>query len=198
MRYFSLVCGLFLFALAIVLQLESKLGLSPWDTLHQGIAIHTPLSFGEASIVVGVLVMALAWKLGARVGVGTVANAVLVGAFIEALIAIPQVDGLSDQPLGWRIAMLAVSMPLIGIATAFYLGAWLGAGPRDSLMVVGAYGLKKRLGVVRAMIEITALAIGFALGGTVGVGTVVFALTVGPAVEAGFWSVRRAGLATVA
>jgi uncharacterized membrane protein YczE len=190
-----LVAGLFLFAVAIVLQLESRLGLSPWDTLHQGISRHTRLSFGMASVCVSVVVLLLAWRLGARVGVGTVANAVLVGTFIEALTAIGPVDRLSESPLGVRIVLLAVSMVLIGIGSALYLGAWLGAGPRDSLMVVGGERTGLRLGLVRGGLEILALAAGFALGGTIGVGTVVFALGVGPALEAGFWGLRRSGLA---
>ena len=192
----ALIFGLFLFALAIVCQLESKLGLSPWDTLHQGIAKHSPLSFGVANICVGAVVLGIAWALGAKVGIGTVANVILVGAFIVALTAIPQVEHLSEDPLGVRIALLVVAMPLFGIATALYLGAWMGAGPRDSLMVVGAHRLHRRLGVVRAGLEVVVLGLGFALGGTIGIGTVVFALTIGPAVEAGFWLVRRADLAT--
>jgi uncharacterized membrane protein YczE len=190
-----LVAGLFLFALAIVLQLESELGLSPWDTLHQGLALRTPLSFGMASVVVSLVVLLLAWRLGARIGIGTALNAVLVGSFIEVLTAIEPVNRLSESPLGVRIGLLAVAMALIGIGSALYLGAWLGAGPRDSLMVVGGQRTGLRLGIVRAVLELLALAAGFALGGTIGVGTVVFALGVGPALEAGFWGVRRSGLA---
>jgi uncharacterized protein len=190
-RLVALLIGLFLFALGIVCQLESKLGLSPWDTLHQGIAKHSPLSFGVANICVGAAVLAVAWSLGAKVGFATVANAVFVGAFIVALTEIPQVDGLSEDPLGVRIGLLAVSMPLFGIGSALYLGAWLGAGPRDSLMVVIGQRTGIRLGVVRVGIELCALAAGFALGGTIGVGTVVFALTIGPALEAGFWALQR-------
>jgi uncharacterized protein len=190
-----LVAGLFVFALAIVAQLESRLGLSPWDTLHQGLSRHTPLSFGMASVVVSVVVLLLAWRLGARVGVGTVANAVLVGSFIEGLTAIGPVDRLSESSLGVRIGLLAVAMPLIGIGSALYLGAWLGAGPRDSLMVVGGERTGVRLGIVRAGLELLALAAGFALGGTIGVGTVVFAIGVGPALEGSFWLLQRSGLA---
>jgi uncharacterized membrane protein YczE len=193
-RLASLLAGLFLFALAIVCQLESKLGLSPWDVLHQGIARHTPLSFGVANICVGLVVVGAAVLLGARIGVGTVANVVLVGGFIVALTAIPQVDHLSHDSLGVRIALLAVAMPLFGIASALYLGAWLGAGPRDSLMVALGARTGRRLGVVRAGIEVCALAAGWALGGTVGVGTVVFALSIGPALESGFWVLRRSRL----
>jgi uncharacterized membrane protein YczE len=193
-RLISLIAGLFLFALAIVFQLESKLGLSPWDTLHQGIAKHTPLSFGVANICVGAVVLAAAWALGAKVGVGTISNAVLVGAFIQGLTAIPAVDHLSNESLGVRIALLAVSMPVIGLGSALYIGAWLGAGPRDSLMVVLTARTGSRLGIVRTAIELAALAGGFALGGTIGVGTVVFALTIGPAVEAGFLLLERSRL----
>jgi uncharacterized membrane protein YczE len=190
-RSLVLVAGLFLFATAIVCQLESELGLSPWDTLHQGIAKHTPLTFGEASIVVGLVVLAGAWALGAQIGIGTVANAVLVGVFIQGLTAIGPVERLSEDSLGVRITLLAVAMPLFGIASALYLGAWLGAGPRDSLMVVIGARTGLRLGYVRAVLEFSVLVVGFALGGKVGIGTVVFAVCIGPALEAGFWVLRR-------
>jgi uncharacterized membrane protein YczE len=194
-RLVTLVAGLFVFAVAIVAQLESKLGLSPWDVLHQGIARHTPLSFGLANICVSVVVLVLAGVLGARIGIGTLANALLVGGFIQALTALGPIDRLSDASLGVRIGLLAASMPLIGIGSALYLGAWFGAGPRDSLMVVGGERTGLRLGVVRALLELGALAAGWALGGTIGVGTVVFALGVGPALEGGFWLLRRTPLA---
>ena len=190
-RWVALLVGLFLFALAIVCQLESGLGLSPWDVLHQGIAEHTPLSFGAANVVVGVVVMAVSWGLGATIGFATVANSVLVGTFVQALTAIGVVDGLADDPLGVRIALLVVAMPIYGIASGLYLGAWMGAGPRDSLMVVVGARTHQRLGVVRTCIELLALAAGFVLGGTVGIGTIVFAVSIGPALEAGFWLLRR-------
>jgi uncharacterized membrane protein YczE len=193
-----LVAGLFVFALAIVAQLESRLGLSPWDTLHQGIAKHTPLSFGLANICVSIVVVTAAWLLGARIGIGTIANAVLVGGFIQALTTIGPVDRLSESSLGVRIGLLAVTMPLIGIGSALYLGAWFGAGPRDSLMVVGGERTGLRLGVVRGALELAALGGGFALGGTIGVGTVVFALCVGASLEGGFWLLRRSRLSEAA
>src|SRR5262249_13774163 len=143
-----------------------------WDTLHQGIVKHTPLSFGAANIVVGAVVLAIAWALGAKIGIGTVANAVLIGVFILALTAVPYIDDLSDSSLGVRIALLAVSTPVVGLGSALYIGAWFGAGPRDSLMVVLGRRTGIRLGVVRTAIELCALAAGWALGGTVGVGTV--------------------------
>jgi uncharacterized membrane protein YczE len=197
-RSVSLLIGLFLFAVGIVCQLESGLGLSPWDVLHQGIAEHTPLSFGAANVVVGLVVLAIAWALGAKIGFATIANSVLVGLFVQLLTSIGVVDGLADDPLGVRIALLVIAMPVYGIASALYLGAWMGAGPRDSLMVVVGARTHLRLGLVRAGIEILALAAGFALGGTVGIGTVVFAVTIGPALEAGFWLLRRSPLGATA
>ena len=175
-RYASLVFGLFMFAVAIVLILESKLGLSPWDVLNQGLAKHSPLSFGMANVAVGVVVLFIGWSLGGRPGVGTVANAVLVGVFIQLLTAIDAIDRLQHDALGVRIALLVAGIVLIGPASAFYIGADLGAGPRDTLMLVGARRTRFRIGIVRATLEICALAVGIVLGGTFGVGTVLFAL----------------------
>ncbi len=194
-RYTSLVFGLFLFALAIVLILESKLGLSPWDVLNQGIARHSPLSFGVANIAVGLVVLCLAWALGAPPGIGTVANAVLVGTFIQLLTSIEVVTDLASQPLAARIALLVGGIVLTGPASAFYIGADLGAGPRDSLMLAGAVRTGRRIRLVRAALELLALSIGIALGGTFGVGTIAFALLIGPVVDASFRLLARSPLA---
>jgi uncharacterized protein len=194
-RLLSLVFGLFLFALAIVLTLESKLGLWPWDVLHQGIAKHTPLSFGAANIVVGLIVLVIAWMLGGPPGIGTVANAVLVGAFIQGLSSLHAITSLSHDGLAVRIPLLAIGIALAAPGTAFYIGADVGAGPRDTLMLVGAQRTRVRVGGIRAAIEITALAIGIVLGGKFGVGTIAFALAVGPTVEFGFWSLAHSPLA---
>jgi uncharacterized protein len=178
-----------------VLTLESKLGLWPWDVLHQGIARHTPLSFGLANICVGLVVLVLAWALGGTPGVGTIANAALIGLFIQGLTAIGAVHSLSHQPLTVRVPLLAAGIALAGPGSAFYIGADLGAGPRDTLMLVGSQRTGLRVGIVRATIELTALAAGIAMGGTFGAGTIAFALLVGPVVESGFWTLERVGLA---
>jgi uncharacterized membrane protein YczE len=194
-RLVSLVFGLFLFALGIVLTLESHLGLWPWDVLHQGIAHHTPLTFGEANAVVGVFVLLVAWLLGGRPGLGTIANATLIGLFIQVMTGIGWVDSLADQGLAVRIALLAAGIALAGPGSAFYIGADLGAGPRDTLMLVGSRRTGRRVAIVRAAIEVSVLAVGIALGGTFGVGTVAFALLIGPVVELGFWLLERSPLA---
>jgi uncharacterized membrane protein YczE len=194
-RSASLVVGLFVFALGIVLILESKLGLSPWDVLNQGLAKHTPLSFGMANVAVALAVLFLGWSLGGRPGVGTVANALLVGSFIQGLTAIEAITGLAHDGLAVRIPLLVVGIVLIGPGSAFYIGADFGAGPRDTLMLVGAHRTGWRVGLVRGVLEICALAIGIVLGGTFGAGTVLFALGVGPIVEASFALLQRSPLA---
>ena len=194
-RAASLLFGLALFALGIVLILESRLGLSPWDVLNQGLSRHTPLSFGMANVAVGLTVLVAGWALGGRPGIGTLANAVLVGTFIQGLTSIHAVTALTNSGLGPRIGLLAAGIWLIGPATAFYIGADLGAGPRDTLMLVGTRRTGVRVGIVRGVLELCALVGGILLGGTFGAGTVLFAVLVGPVVESSFALLGRSPLA---
>jgi uncharacterized membrane protein YczE len=191
LRVLSLVVGLFLFAVGIVAMLQSELGLPPYDVLNQGISAHTPLSFGAANVAVALCVLALAWQLGARVGPGTVANAVLIGLFVDVLLRADALGGLSEEPLAVRVAFMCGGVLLGGLGTGFYIGAGMGAGPRDSLMLVLAARSGVRIGIVRAGIEIAVTVVGFALGGTVGIGTLAFAFGIGPAVELSFWALER-------
>ena len=194
-RSVSLVVGLFLFALGIVLQLQSDLGLSPWDVLSQGISDQTSLSFGTANIVIAIVVLAVAWALGAQIGVGTVANAILIGLFIDGLTRLEPIESLAGHGIGAQIALLVGGIVLVSLGSGFYIGAAMGAGPRDSLMMVGARRTGVRIGIVRAAIEISVAVVGFALGGTVGIGTVAFAFGIGPAVEVVFRLLVRVGVA---
>ena len=184
-----------MFSAGIVSQVESRLGLPPWDVLHQGIARHSPLSFGEAVIAVGVFILAAAVVLGAKIGIGTVANAILIGTFIDLLLGIDAVQDLAHSNLAGRIGLLALGIALIGVGSAFYIGAGLGAGPRDSLMIALWRKTGIRVGAVRAAIELSALSGGIVLGGTFGIGTVAFALLIGPSIEASFALFRRSALA---
>jgi uncharacterized protein len=197
-RLIGLIVGLFLCALGIACFLESELGLPPWDVLHQGLAEQTGLSFGAANLVVSVVVLAAAWLLRARIGLGTLLNALLIGTFVIGLTRLEAVDDLSGGGLGVRIALLALALACFGVGSAFYIGAALGAGPRDSLMLVLSRRAGVRIGVARAAVELGALVTGFALGGTAGVGTLVFALGIGPAVELSFWLLERTPLAAPA
>jgi uncharacterized membrane protein YczE len=189
-----LVFGLFLCSVGIVFFLESELGLPPWDVLHQGLAEQLGVSFGVANVVVSVLVLALVWRLRARVGLGTLLNALLVGTFVVALTALESVNTLSEESLGVRISLVVIALLSFGVGSALYIAASMGAGPRDSLMLVTSRRLGVRIGVARTGIEVAALVIGFVLGGTVGIGTVVFALGIGPTVELSFWALGRTPL----
>ncbi|MDX6397927.1 MAG: hypothetical protein QOJ43_1335 [Gaiellaceae bacterium] len=197
LRLAWLVSGLFLCACGIACFLESELGLPPWDVLHQGLAEQLGISFGAANVVVSVVILALAWLLRARIGLGTFLNALLIGSFLIGLTALDPVASLSDESLGVRICLLALAMVCFGLGSAFYISAAMGAGPRDSLMLVLSARFGVRIGVARTALELAALALGFALGGTFGLGTVVFALGIGPAVESSFWILGRTPLATV-
>lgn len=166
--------------LGIALTVRAELGLGPWDVLHQGIAERTGVGIGVAGILAGVVVLLVAVPLGAKVGVATLVNVVFVGLVIDgALAVLPEVHLI---PL--RVVLLAVGVASGGLGTALYLVPRLGAGPRDGLMTaLAARGPSVRL--VRTGIELTALALGVILGGTVGIGTVVWALAVGPVVQQG-------------
>ena len=197
-RAVILIVGLFVFAVGIVCLYEARLGLSSWDVLNQGIAKHTPLSFGEANIAVSMVVLTIAWLLGARIGFGTVANAILVGTFVDQLLRLNFVTALAHDPLGVRIALLVLGIGLMGIATALYVGAAFGAGPRDSLMLVISARTHVRIRIVRFFLEAVPLVIGFALGGKVGIGTLVYLVAIGPVVEWSFALVEHTPLVTPA
>lgn len=194
-RSVALFAGLVSIALAIVLLLESRLGLPPWDVFHLGVAAHTPLTIGWVSIAVGLVVLLVAWAVGARPGFGTVANAIVIGLTIEILLAWDAVTRLSEAQVTVRGGMLAAGVALFGLGSAFYIGAGLGAGPRDSLMLALSVRTGRRIGLVRASMEVAVLFVGFLLGGTVGIGTVAVALLLGPAVEGSFWALTRLGWA---
>ena len=189
-----LVVGLVVFAVGIVSIYESRLGLSPWDVLNQGVAKHTPLSFGMANIAIALVILVVARRLDVRLRVGTVANALLVGTFVDLLLRVHRVDALGHDALAVRVGLLAAGIVVIGFGTALYLGAEMGAGPRDSLMLGLTRRVRSRIGVVRTGLEIVATGAGFALGGTVGIGTLAFALGIGPAIELSFAALRRSPL----
>ncbi len=197
-RLTAIVAGLFLCALGIVLFLESELGLPPWDVLHQGLAEQLSVSFGVANLIVSGVILALVWVLRAYIGLGTILNTLLIGSFVIALTAIDAVAALSDEGLAVRIGLLPLALACFGVGSAFYIAPSMGAGPRDSLMLVVSRRLHLRIGTARTVIEIAALALGFALGGTAGIGTLVFAFGIGPAVELSFWLLERTPLAAPA
>jgi uncharacterized membrane protein YczE len=174
-RLVRLYLGLAAFGVSLALMVRARLGLGPWDVLHQGIARLLGVQLGWVTIGVSGLVL-LAWiPLRQRPGLGTVSNAVIVGLVVNGALDVLPTPG----SLAWRAVWLAAGIGLNGLATACYIGAGLGPGPRDGLMTgIAARGHSLR--AVRTLIELSVLAIGFALGGTVGVGTVAYALSIGP------------------
>ena len=167
------ICGL-----GIASMVTADLGLGPWDVLHQGLARLTGASIGLMSIVTGILVLTAWLPLRERPGLGTLTNVVVIGVVIDvALLWLETPAGLLPRTL-----MMLAGPLLFGVGSGFYLGAGLGSGPRDGVMT----GLARRgwpVGVARTTIEVTVLAVGWLLGGTVGVGTLVFALGIGPLVH---------------
>ncbi|RLK12355.1 putative membrane protein YczE [Micromonospora sp. M71_S20] len=180
-RLVQLFAGLVLYGVSMALMINSGLGLDPWDVFHQGLSELTGLSFGTVTIAVGALVLLLWIPLRQRPGLGTVSNVLVVGLVVDATLALLPAGG----SLGVRAGMLLAGVVANGAATGLYLGARLGPGPRDGLMtgyVARRPGRSVRL--VRTVIEVTVLALGWLLGGTVGVGTIVYALAIGPLTQA--------------
>ncbi|MCS4232590.1 putative membrane protein YczE [Stenotrophomonas maltophilia] len=176
LRLIQLIAGLFLYGFGISLMVRAAIGVAPWDVLSQGIAAHTPLSFGLATNVIGAVVLLLWWPLRQKPGLGTVLNVLLIGPAAQfGLWLLPAVESLS-----LRLPLFAGGLLLIAVATGLYIGARLGPGPRDGLMT----GLHARTGwpiwQVRSLIEGSALLVGWLLGGNVGPGTLAFALLIGP------------------
>lgn len=178
-RGLALLLGLAGYGFSMALMVEAGLGLDPWDVFHQGLAERTGMSIGLASAVVGVAVL-LAWiPLRSRPGIGTVANVIVIAVTVDAGIAVLPTP--TELPV--RIAMMLGAVALNAVSTVLYIGAGLGPGPRDGLMtgLVARTGLSVRL--VRTAIETTVLAVGWLLGGTVGIGTLVYAFGIGPLVQ---------------
>jgi len=190
-RLFAAICGLFIMSVGIVCTYCSGLGLGPWDALHQGISRHTPFTFGQAGILMGGLIIVAGLLLRVRPGVATVLNMILVGVFIDLQLHMHWLLDLATASPLVRLGMDALGVFLMGFGTAFYIAPRLGAGPRDGLMLRLNVLTRVRIALVRAFLEGLALLVGFLLGGTIGVGTLLFALGVGPSVEVGFWLVEK-------
>ena len=180
----SLYFGLFLFALGSVMILYADLGMSAWGVFQIGLVNVIGLSFGQATQVVGLGVLILGWIMGFPPGFGTISNMFFIGYFIDKIIGwglVPKYDNLILQ-----LILLTAGMAMIGIASCFYLSPKLGAGPRDGLMIGLVQKLNRQVGIIRAGIEITVLTLGIAMGGPIGIGTVITAFSIGWFVQAAF------------
>lgn len=175
-RIVQLIVGVFLYGIGISFIVRGQIGAAPWDVLTQGIANHVPLSFGVITVLVSIVVLLLWIPIRQRLGIGTVVNALLVGPSADVgFLLIPE-----SEELWLRIVYFVVGLIVLAGATGLYIGGRFGPGPRDGLMT----GLHDRLGwpiwLVRTALEVTVVAVGWLLGGNVGIGTLAFALLVGP------------------
>lgn len=172
----QLLLGLVLYGVSLALMVRGHIGLAPWDVLHSGLIRHVPITLGQAVVVMSFVVLLLWVPLRETPGIGTIANALLVGVSADATLA---VLGPAGDLVG-RVGLMAGGVLLCGLASALYIGAQLGRGPRDGLMT----GLARRTGwslrLVRTGLEVTVVLLGLTLGGVLGLGTVVYALAIGP------------------
>ncbi|MCU7723515.1 hypothetical protein ODJ79_07310 [Actinoplanes sp. KI2] len=179
-RLIQLFTGLVLYGFSMAFMVRSDLGLNPWDVFHQGLSKVTGISFGWVVILLGVPILLFWIPLRQRPGFGTIANLVVIGFVVDrALALLPESSGISA-----RVGYLTAGILVNGLATGLYIGAAMGPGPRDGLMT----GIVKRfprlsIRLVRTSIELSVLGVGFLLGGTVGIGTVAYALAIGPLVQ---------------
>lgn len=177
----ALLIGLVGFGAGIAMMVQARLGLGPWEALNQGLAGHLGLGIGTVSILLGIPILALWWPLGERPGIGTLCNVILIGASTNGALAILPLP--AEAAIAERLALMLGGVVLIALSSGIYLSTDLGPGPRDGLMT----GVHHRFGWsirrARTAIELSVLLVGWGLGGTVGLGTLVFALGIGPLVQ---------------
>jgi uncharacterized membrane protein YczE len=178
-RLVVLIFGLFVYGLGVAMTVHASLGIAPWDVFAQGISIQTGLSFGVSTVVVSALVL-LAWiPLKVKPGIGTIANAVLIGLFADFWLLV-----LPDTSIYWqRLIIFLMGVVIVAIATGLYISSALGSGPRDGLMQGTANALDKPFWMVRTAYEGTVLTLGALMGGQVREGTLIFALSIGYLVQ---------------
>ena len=179
LRLTTLIFGLFVYGLGVAMTVHAGLGIAPWDVFAQGISIQTGLSFGVSTVVVSALVL-LAWiPLKVKPGIGTIANAILIGLFADFWLVL-----LPDTDVYWqRLIIFLIGVVIVAIATGLYISSRLGSGPRDGLMQGTANALDKPFWMVRTGYEGTVLTIGALMGGQVREGTLIFALSIGYLVQ---------------
>lgn len=190
LRFLILNVGLFLFAFGSIMVVRATLGFVSWDVFHWGLSLHTPLTFGQSSQVTGLAIIVVTLFLGTKPGLGTVMNMLMIGFWEDQLLrwdVIPHGDSFG---LWAQLLLLVCGTLVIGMGSGLYIKAGMGSGPRDGLMLTLSRKSGWRVAICRTIIEITVSIIGWLLGGPLGVGTVLVALTLGPSVELGFWIFR--------
>ena len=189
--YLKLMVGLVLFGVGLWLGLVAELGVGPWDVLTGGLSQQLGTPFGRTAIGISVVVLLIGLAAGVRPGVGTLLNVLVIGAVIDLLLATPLLAGLESAHVALRLVVTLLGIACVAAGSALYLGAQLGPGPRDGLMVAIHLRTGWRVGTARAVLECGVLVVGVLLGGPVGIGTVLFALGIGPAVQVAFRVLRQ-------
>lgn len=187
-RFIKLLFGLFLCALGISMTISAKVGYLPWETFHSGVANTFGIAIGTASIYVGLAIGILSTVLGEKIGIGTIFNMVLIGLMMNVILS-AEILPTSDN-LFVGIFILLIGIIIISIGSYFYIESGFGAGPRDSLMVALTRITKLPIGVCRSGVELTAVLIGWRLGGMIGLGTVISAFSIGFFIQATFHLLR--------
>ncbi len=187
-RLLRLFCGLFLYAVGIVVTLNANIGYAPWEVFHVGFSKTTGISLGTASIIVGAIILILTILLGEKVGLGTILNMVLIGVFLDVILGLHIIPSTHNFAIG--ILMLIAGLFIIALASYFYIGSAFGAGPRDSLMVALTRKTRLPVGVCRGTIELLAVFAGWRLGGMFGIGTIISAFAIGFCVQTTFKLLR--------
>lgn len=190
-RLVKLNLGLVLFGVGLWLGLVAELGVGPWDVLTGGLSRQLGTRFGLTAIGVSAAVLLIGLAARVRPGIGTVLNVVVIGVVLDVLLESPLLDGLGEQHLALRLLTTLLGIATVAAGSALYLGAHLGPGPRDGLMVAIHVRTGWPVGTARAVLEGVVLVLGVLLGGPVGVGTVLFALLIGPAVQVAFRVTRQ-------
>lgn len=188
LRLGRLVCGLFLYALGIVVTMRANIGYAPWEVFHAGLGKSLGISIGSASILVGLALILVALALGERPGLGTLLNMLLIGIFMDLIIGLGLIPVVQGWPAG--IAVLVLGLFIISLASFFYIGSGFGAGPRDALMVALTRVTRLPIGLIRGLIELSATLVGWLLGGLAGLGTVIAGLAIGLCIQLSFRVLR--------
>jgi uncharacterized membrane protein YczE len=188
MRFLDLLLGLFLFALGIVLTINANIGYAPWEVFHVGLSLATGISIGFATIVTGLVILAIVAVFGEKIGLGTILNVVIIGVFID-LILIINLLPMSATLVG-GVIMLILGLLFISVGSYFYIKSAFGTGPRDSLMVLLKRKTNLPVGVCRSAVELTATIVGWLLGGMVGIGTVISVIAIGFCIQITFTILR--------
>jgi len=184
LRFFKLLCGLFLYALGIAVTIKANIGYGPWEVFHVGLGKVVGMSIGNASIIVGFIIILITLLMGEKVGIGTIVNMFLIGFFLDMLLKSNFIPLIENIYVG--IIVLILGLYIISIGSYFYIGSGFGAGPRDGLMVALTRKTKMPIGLIRSMIELSATIIGWMLGGMVGIGTLISGFAIGFCVQSTF------------